>query len=89
MNQQGCIAIKCDNTSTIKLFNNPVFHGRCKHIDVRFNFLRDWVKKGVIKLEYYSSSEQLTYIHTKPQGRETFLKLKAKLGVCSFKDVQT
>lgn len=33
--------IQCDNTSTIKLSKNPVFHGRCKHIGVRFHFLRD------------------------------------------------
>jgi hypothetical protein len=32
--------INCDNSSSIKLSKNPVFHGRCKHIDV-----------GIISLE--------------------------------------
>ncbi|GAU47154.1 hypothetical protein TSUD_287370 [Trifolium subterraneum] len=31
----------CDNSSSIKLSKNPVMHGRCKHIDVRYHFLRD------------------------------------------------
>ncbi|MCH86005.1 copia-type polyprotein, partial [Trifolium medium] len=29
--------IFCDNTSSIKLSKNPVMHGRCKHIDVRYH----------------------------------------------------
>lgn len=48
----GSMEILCDNTSTIKLSKNPVFHGRCKHIGVRFHFLRDLVKEGVIRLEH-------------------------------------
>lgn len=31
--------IRCDNTSTIKLSKNPMFHGRYKHIGVKFHFL--------------------------------------------------
>ncbi|PNX80439.1 copia-type polyprotein [Trifolium pratense] len=37
---QKCTVIKCDNSSSIKLSKNPVMHGRCKHIDVRYHFLR-------------------------------------------------
>ncbi|KAJ9559214.1 hypothetical protein OSB04_013828 [Centaurea solstitialis] len=76
--------IKCDNTSTIKLSKNPVFHGRCKHIGVRFHFLRDLVKDEVVQLEHCGSSEQVADILTKPLNREVFLKLREKLGVCSI-----
>ena len=34
--------IYCDNQSCIKLFENPVFHDRSKHIEIRYNFIRDW-----------------------------------------------
>ena len=37
-----------DNSSTIKLSKNPVMHGRNKHIDVRFHFLRELAKDGII-----------------------------------------
>ena len=40
----------CDNVSAIKLSKNPVMHGRSKHIDVRFHFLRDLVKDEVVEL---------------------------------------
>ena len=48
-NSQGkCTTVLCDNSSTIKLSKNPVMHGRSKHIDVRFHFLRDLTRNGVV-----------------------------------------
>ena len=46
----GCTIMMCDNSSTIKLSKNPVMHGHNKHIDVRFNFLRNLTKEGKIEL---------------------------------------
>ena len=30
-----------DNKSAIALMKNPVFHGRSKHVDIRFHFIRE------------------------------------------------
>lgn len=83
---EGSTVILCDNTSTIKLSKNPVFHGRCKHIGVRFHFLRDLVNKGVISLEHCGTAEQVADIFTKALKRESFEDLRSKLGVCSSED---
>ena len=64
--RQEPTAIFCDNTSAIKLSKNPVLHGRSKHIDVKFHFLRDLTKAGTIELIYYRSEDQLADIFTKP-----------------------
>lgn len=80
---RGRTVILCDNTSTIKLSKNPVFHGRCKHIGVRFHFLRDLLNEGVISLEHCGSLEQVADIFTKPLKREAFENLRSKLGMCS------
>jgi hypothetical protein len=37
---------------SICLAQNPVFHGRAKHIKVRHHFLRDHVEKGDIVMKY-------------------------------------
>jgi len=58
--------IYCDNSSNIKLSKNPVMHGRSKHIDVRFHFLRDLTRDGVVTLLHCHSQEQLADIMTKP-----------------------
>uniref|UniRef100_A0A0D3B2J7 Reverse transcriptase Ty1/copia-type domain-containing protein n=1 Tax=Brassica oleracea var. oleracea TaxID=109376 RepID=A0A0D3B2J7_BRAOL len=78
--------IQCDNTSTIKLYKNLVFHGRCKHIGVRFHFLRDLVNEGEISLEHCGTEEQVADVFTKALKREVFEKMRSRLGVCSVKD---
>ncbi|XP_038719830.1 secreted RxLR effector protein 161-like [Tripterygium wilfordii] len=55
--QEGSTVIYCDNNSAIKLSKNPVMHGRSKHIDVRFHFLRDLSKDGVVKLIHCGTQE--------------------------------
>ena len=51
----GCTTMMCDNSSTIKLSKNLVMHGRSKHIDVRFHFLRNLTKEGTIELVHCGS----------------------------------
>ena len=79
--QKEVTTIHCDNSSSIKLSKNPVMHGRCKHIDVRFHFLRDLAKDGIIELKHCNSQDQLADIMTKPLKLEAFCKLRSKLGI--------
>lgn len=79
--------IQCDSSSAIKLSKNPVMHGRSKHIDVRFHFLRELTKAGTVELVYCSTQEQLADLMTKPLKLDVFLNLRASLGVCSETDV--
>ncbi|PRQ33949.1 putative RNA-directed DNA polymerase [Rosa chinensis] len=77
-----CTTVFCDNSSTIKLSKNPVMHGRSKHIGVRFHFLRDLSKEGVVQLVHCGSQEQIADVLTKPLKLEQFQKLRGLLGVC-------
>jgi hypothetical protein len=82
--QCGPTVVYCDNISAIKLSKNPVMHGRSKHIDIRFYFLRDLVKDEVIELTYCSIHDQIADIMTKPLKIEAFLKLRDLMGVCEY-----
>ena len=62
----------CENNSTISLSNNHVFHHKSKHIDTSYHFIRDLVNDGSVMLQICGLKEQLTYIFTKPLGRNTF-----------------
>ena len=79
--QGKCTTVLCDNSSTIKLSKNPVMHGRSKHIDVRFHFLRDLTREGVVELKHCGTQEQVADIMTKPLKLDVFLKLRELLGV--------
>lgn len=59
-------------------------HGRSKHIDIRFHFIRDLCRDGVFELEYCNSHNQLADIMTKTLKLDTFEKLRGWLGVCKL-----
>lgn len=85
--QSGSTVMFCDNSSTIKLSKNPVLHGRCKHIDVRFHFLRDLTKDGIVELVFCGTREQIADVMTKPLKLDIFLKLRSLMGVCQIPEV--
>ncbi|GKV33750.1 hypothetical protein SLEP1_g42213 [Rubroshorea leprosula] len=73
-------------TSSAYLAKNPITHGRSKHIDVRFHFLRDQVGKKAIELIYCKSENQVADILTKPLKFEAFIKLRSMLGMTTLSD---
>jgi hypothetical protein len=73
--------VHCDNQNCIKLTENPVFHDRSKHIDMRCHYIRDLVQRKIVKLQYIATSEQVVDILTKPLTSRQFVSLRGKLGV--------
>ena len=59
-------------------------HGRSKHIDVRFHFLRNLIKDEVVELVQCSTQEQIADILTKPLKLEVFVKMRGLMGVCEY-----
>ena len=39
------MVVYCDNSSAIDIFKNPVQHSKTKHIEIRYHFIRDWLKE--------------------------------------------
>jgi hypothetical protein len=81
IDQSPTTLIMCDNSSTIKLSKNPVMHGRCKHIDVRFHFLRNLTRDGIVELVHCNTQDQLADVMTKPLKLEAFCKIRKNLGM--------
>jgi hypothetical protein len=75
--------IYCDNQSCIKLLENLVFHDRSKHIEIRYHFIRDYVQRGAVELQYISIEEQVVDILTKALGSDKFVFFRDKFGVVS------
>jgi hypothetical protein len=73
--------IHYDNQSCVKLSGNPVFHDRSKHIEIRYNFIRDCVQKDYVKLQYVPTDEQIADILTKPLVKGKFVYFMDKLRV--------
>ena len=54
-----------DNQSAICLAKNQSIHGRTKHIDIKYHFIRDAVEAGKIKLVYCASEDMIADMLTK------------------------
>nr|GFC29794.1 ribonuclease H-like domain, reverse transcriptase, RNA-dependent DNA polymerase [Tanacetum cinerariifolium] len=59
------ITIMVDNKYAIALMKNLVFHGRSKHIDTKYHFIRECVEREDIQVEFVSEEYQKADILTK------------------------
>ncbi|GJR05474.1 hypothetical protein Tco_0528458 [Tanacetum coccineum] len=65
LTQEGLTVIFCDNKSAIAIAENPMQHGRTKHINVKYHAIREAKKNEEVKLKYYTSKTQLADMVTK------------------------
>ena len=69
------IPIYEDNKSTIHMTKGPLNHGRSKHVDTRYHWIREKVKERKLKIIYCPSTDQLADTLTKPVTVTVFQKL--------------
>ena len=70
-----------DNQSAICLAINPQFHGRTKHIEIKYHFIQDQVEKDNIKLVYCRSEDMVADMLTKSLPSHQFIKLRQMAGI--------
>jgi hypothetical protein len=58
-----------------------VFHERSKHIEIKYEFIRDKVQYGEVNLEYIPTDEHTIDILTKPLSRINFSYFREKMGI--------
>nr|GEU68591.1 retrovirus-related Pol polyprotein from transposon TNT 1-94 [Tanacetum cinerariifolium] len=66
------IPMYCDSKAAIDISCNPVQHSRTKHIDVRYHFIKEKVKKGIVELFFVETEYQLADLFTKALPEERF-----------------
>lgn len=64
-----------DNLPAIGLAKNPQFHGRAKHISIRYHFTREQVLEGTLELNYCKTDEMIADMLTKPLPKPKLSKL--------------
>lgn len=65
--------IMCDNQSAMMAASSDSIK-RLKHVDIRFHFVKELVKREKLKLMYVKSEDQIADMFTKPLRKESLLK---------------
>ena len=58
-----------------------MFHDKSKHIEIKYQYIRDMVQRGAMKLQYVATDEQIADVLNKPLARVKFEYFREKLGV--------
>jgi hypothetical protein len=73
--------LRMDNQSAISVSKNPEHHGRMKHLDLRFYWLRDQVTLGVITPLFVPTEEMPADLLTKPLTRVKVERFRRMMGI--------
>lgn len=68
-----------DNQAAIKMAAGQ--SKRCKHIDIRYHFIRSKIEEKIIQLKYVDSNNQLADIFTKPLHYPKLMNIRTRLGI--------
>nr|GEY91650.1 hypothetical protein [Tanacetum cinerariifolium] len=79
----GCQDIRRSTSGSLQFLGDRLISWS-KHIDIRYQFIKEHVKNGVIELYFVNTEYQLANIFTKALGKERIEFLINKLGMRSF-----
>jgi ribonuclease HI len=71
--------LKSDNQAAIRIATNDTLHSRSKHIDIRYHFIREVVKRGEVELNWIGTKDQQADINTKGLDGNTFKGLRDRI----------
>ena len=78
---EGATTIFDDSQSAIAMANNPQVHGRAKHSEIKYHYIRGEIVKGTVELNYVPSADMLADILTKGLSKDKHQKLTKMLRV--------
>jgi hypothetical protein len=73
--------LRIDNQSAISVSKNPEHHGRMKHLDLRFYWLRDQVTLGVITPHFVSTEDMPADLLTKSLAKVKVDRFRKMMGL--------
>lgn len=81
--QKPILQIFSDNKGAIDLAQNGAYSAKTKHIDIRHHFIRDYIRKKIVKISKIGTDKMIADFLTKavPIDKHTFCSLETGLNV--------
>jgi hypothetical protein len=76
------MTIYCDNTAAIAVAKDPKYHGKNKHIKMRYHYIREAITEQYVILKHISTNSMVADPLTKPIARDVFVRHVRSLGLC-------
>lgn len=86
-NSSNQVKLFCDNKSAISLSSTNNYHSRTKHIDVKYNFIKELVFKRKLNPQYIPTNEMVADVLTKPLPKQRHRTCSESMGI-NFKQLQ-
>ena len=77
--QPTALGVGSDSQSTVKLLQSPASKGKARHLDLRYNTLREKVELGTIRLFYIPTDHMTAGTGTKALAPAVFHRLRSYL----------
>ena len=78
-----------DNQSTTAMTKIPQHHGRARHIDIKFHYIREMITMNKIELRYCKTDKMTADMLTKGIGKIQFAKLRSMIGLRDISDCES
>jgi hypothetical protein len=78
---EDVVLLYYDNASALVYAKNPKYHGKAKHIELRYHYIRDMVSQEEVILHHISTSSMVADPLTKPIARDLFFSHTKSIGL--------
>lgn len=78
------VVVHEDNMGAIHIAHNNGSHGRVKHIDIKYHYIKEKVEQGSLLIKYCKTDVMVADVLTKALAQTKFNRFRALLGVVKF-----
>ena len=78
---KNVLLLYSDSRSALAYAKDPKYHGKVKHIEFRYHYIRDMVSQGEVILQHISTSSIVADPLTKPITRDLFFSHAESMGL--------
>ena len=75
------VTLYCDNMAALAYAKDLKYHGKTKHVQISYHFIRDMVTQNEVVLKHILTNEMVTNPFTKPIARDAFVRHVRSLGL--------
>ena len=69
---EEAVTLYSDSTTALVYAKDPKYHGKSKHIEIKYHFIRDMVAQGEVVMKHSSTGSMVADLLTKPIARDVF-----------------